>query len=341
MMQKKRYFLITIALVFLFKFGWAQSGSYAASFLELGVGARTLAMGGASAAAPGDLTSVFWNPAGVAMARHLQVGSMYANLFNKLEQQSYVGALIPLMKNGTIAISWMRLSVDEIPRFEFDEEHARTAYERLHGLAEQLTAGPVDFFSNSNDVFIFTFARHVPYKLDLGWQYFEIPIHFGFGANIKYIRQQLDQNTGSGIGVDVGGLMHFSLNDIFSGTNYGDLFFALSIQDIAETRIIWDTDSKHADRVARNFKIGFGYTQPLPFIKSMLSFNYDIDTRYSGNTHLGTELLIRSLFALQLGFNTGFFTAGAGINLWKFRINYAYQSHDLGNSHRVSLILAF
>ena len=100
----------------LFAFSWAQSGRYAASFMELGAGARTLAMGGAAVAGNSDVTSVFYNPGQLGLIKRFQAGSMYANLFNKLEQQSYVGAVIPLMHNATISVSWMRLSVDEIPR---------------------------------------------------------------------------------------------------------------------------------------------------------------------------------------------------------------------------------
>ncbi len=325
----------------LISLGWAQSGRYAASFLELGAGARTLAMGGAAVAGNGDVTSVFYNPGRLGLVKRVQAGSMYANLFNKLEQQSYMGAVIPLLHNATISLSWMRLSVDEIPRFDFDEEHARTAYERLHGLAEQLTYGASGSFSNQNDAFIFSFARLITHNLDLGWQYFEIPIKLGFGANIKYIRQKIDKNTGSGIGIDLGFLTGFSLNDIFASTSLGDLSFGLNVQDLTQTRIVWDTDTKHADHINRNFKFGFAYNQPLPFMKSLLSFNYDMDSRYQGNTHIGGELLIHSLLAVRLGANAGYFTAGAGLALWKFRLDYAYQSHDLGNSHRVSLILVF
>ncbi len=336
-----RKFLVIWIIGLFFSLSSAQSGRYAASFLELGAGARTLAMGGAAVAGNSDVTAVFYNPGQLGLIKRFQAGSMYANLFNKLEQQSYVGAVVPLMRDATISISWMRLSVDEIPRFDFDEEHARTAYERLHGLAEQLTSGPVDFFSNQNDVFIFSFSRLINHNLDLGWQYFEIPIKLGFGANIKYIRQKIDKNTGSGIGLDFGFLTSFSLNDVFAGSSLGDLSFGLNAQDLTQTRIVWNTDSKHADHINRNFKFGFAYIQPLPFMKSILSFNYDMDSRYDGNTHIGGELLIRSLFAIRLGANAGYFTAGAGISLWKFRIDYAYQSHDLGNSHRVSLILVF
>ncbi len=335
----KNKIILTVAILFQLALG--QSGRYAASFLELGVGARTLGMGSAGVAATGQVTAPFWNPAGLAMIDGFQAGSMYANLFNKLEQQSYLGFVIPIMKNSVVAVSWMRLSVDEIPRYDFDEDSPITAYQRLHGQAQQLTYGPVDYFSNQNDAFVFTFARLFPTTFDLGWQYFEVPINFGFGVNIKYISQQIDQNQATGIGVDLGWIMNFSLSDVFTGDYYGDLNFGLNIQDLAETRMVWDTESRHADRLTRNFKYGVQYVQPLFFMRSALTLAYDVDSKYQGNTHLGAELLIRSMFAIRLGSNSGHITAGAGLNLWKFYVNYAFQGHDLGNSHRVSLIMVF
>ncbi|WP_456441379.1 hypothetical protein [Caldithrix abyssi] len=330
-----------LIFIFLIQLAFAQSGRYAASFLELGVGARTMGMGSAGVAATGQVTAPFWNPAGLAMVERLQAGSMYANLFNKLEQQSYFGFVLPVMKNSVVGISWMRLSIDEIPRYDFDEDSPITAYQRLHGQAQQLTYGPVDYFSNQNDVFIFTFARLIPTKFDLGWQYFEIPVKFGFGLNLKYISQQLDRNKATGIGIDIGWLMSLNLNDIFAGEYYGVLNFGLNVQDLAETRMVWDTESRHVDRLKRNFKYGVQYTQPLAFLDSDLILAYDVNTKYDGNTHLGAELLIKSLFALRVGSNFGHLTAGAGLLLWKFRVNYAFQGHDLGNSHRVSLTLVF
>jgi hypothetical protein len=43
------------------------------------------------------------------------------------------------------------------------------------------------------------------------------------------------------------------------------------------------------------------------------------------------------LLALRFGLLKGKFTAGAGLAYWKFSVDYAYQSHDLGNSHRVGI----
>ena len=47
--------------------GSSKSGTTAAQFLKIGVGARAVGMGSAFAATADDVTSIYWNPAGLAM----------------------------------------------------------------------------------------------------------------------------------------------------------------------------------------------------------------------------------------------------------------------------------
>lgn len=320
----------------------AEDTRYAASFLELGIGARALAMGGAYVGLSDDATGFYWNPGGLALLPNLQAASMYAEIFKDLGKQSYFSAAMPIFGGASISLSWIRVSVEDIPRYEFDDDNGNiTAGERIIDPALALTAEPSGYFGNFNDAFIVSFAKYVPWNMDLGWQYFEVPVDLGFGFNMKMLRQTLDDKTGSGVGLDAGVVMRLSLNDIFTEAYYGDLSFGLSIQDLANTQISWNTDSRHKDRIARNFKYGFAYMQPLPFMQSKFTFSFDLNSRYSGSTHLGGELLVKSHFALRMGVNSGFFTTGAGLYFWKLHLDYAYQSHDLGNLHRVSLLFGF
>ncbi len=332
---------IIILAGILVQLSFAANTKYAASFLELGVGARALGMGGAQVALSDDATGFYWNPAGLALLPNFQAASMYANLFNTLETQSYGSVAMPIFGGASLSLAWIRLSVTDIPRYEFEDNQAVNAYQRIHGLAEPLDGEPSDYFGSYEDAYIITFAKYMPFNLDLGWQYFEVPVHFGTGLNLKMLRQNLDDKSGSGIGLDFGMILRISLNNIFTESYYGDLTFGLNVQDIANTTITWDTDSKHKDRVDRNFKYGFSYVQPLQFLKGQLAFSFDINSKFKGSTHLGLEYLYHSTLAIRVGSNAGYFTTGAGIYIWKFHFDYAYQSHDLGNSHRVSILFGF
>ena len=335
----KRIYILVVVLTISLP---AEENRYAASYLELGIGARALGMGGAYSALSNDATGFYWNPAGLAFLPSFQASSMYANLFNSMQKQSYVNFAMPIFGGATVSLSWIRVSSEDIPRYEFDDDNGNiTAWDRISGGALPLTDAATGYFGNYNDAYIISFAKYVPWNMDLGWQYFELPVDLGFGFNLKMLRQALDNKTGSGVGLDIGFISRIGLNELFSEPYYGDVSFGLSVQDAANTQITWDTDSKHKDRIARNFKYGFAYVQPLPFIDSKVTFIFDANSRYGGTTHLGSELFVKSHFALRIGTNSCFFTAGTGLYLWKFQLDYAYQSHDLGNTHRVSLLFGF
>ncbi len=60
----------------------AQTRKYSNEFLSIGVGARALGMSGTQAASVNDLTSGYWNPAGlIGVDSDLQVGAMHAEYF--------------------------------------------------------------------------------------------------------------------------------------------------------------------------------------------------------------------------------------------------------------------
>jgi hypothetical protein len=335
-MIKNILLLLTIVLITIVN---AQDTRYSAEFLELGVSAKALGMGSANSSLSNDVTGPYWNPAGLAFVPQFQAASLYANLFNSMQTQSYIGAAIPLFGGTTISLSWIRLSIDGIDRHTYDpEKDDYTALERVLDPSIALTYPADGTFGSHDDAYYISIAKHLPVNLDLGWQYWEMPIDMAVGLNVKMINLSLDKNSASGVGIDLGYIIKFGLDKIFVSPYFGDLGIGISVQDILNTRITWDTDTNHKDVIQRNFKTGFSYSQPLPFINSQLTVAYDIDTRYDGFEHFGLEYMFKNLLAVRIGSNSGYLTTGAGIYFWKFKFDYAYQSHDLGNSHRVSVL---
>jgi hypothetical protein len=327
---------ITLLYFILLFTSFSFAGKYAGAFLELGVGAKALGMGNANVALSNDAYGFYWNPSGLAFLNNFQAASMHTDLFGSLQQQNFISAAMPIFGGVTVALSWVRLSVDDIPRYESSGLLLNPS-QRYDGNS-QLIDDPIGHFSNSSDAFILSFAKYQRVMVDLGWQYFEFPLDFGYGVNFKMINESLDDSKGTGIGIDLGIVLKLELSNVFNDESYGDLMFGMNIQDIAETKITWDTASKRKDTIDRNFKYGFAYVQPLGFANSQFTFAFDIDSRYNGANHLGAEFLYDSLLALRLGSNDSNFTTGAGVYIWKIRLDYAYQGHDLGNSHRVSVL---
>jgi hypothetical protein len=322
---------------------WAEDTKYGGAFLELGIGPRALALGNAYVALAEDGSGFYWNPGAMAFITQMEASAMYANLFNSLENHGYINFTLPVFGGVILSASWIRLAVDDIPRM-FDENLIRYTREQRMSRDRSLwlTALPQGSFSFTNNAYFFTFAKLVHWKANLGWQYFELPIDFGYGINFKWVDLALDDKKGNGIGVDAGIKVKLGLQDLFNSEYYGDLSFGVSSQDLLRTRLTWNTDTKHQDIIERSWRYGLAYIQPLNFLSSDLVLAYDIYTKYQGSGHLGVEYIYRSMFALRLGSNAGAFTAGAGIAYWHFRLDYAYQGHDdLGNSHRVGIGFRF
>lgn len=78
-------------------FGAPGSGTASAQFLELGVGARAVAMGEAYAAVADDATALYWNPAGLVRIKERSVSLMHApylgqSYFDSVDYAQRVGA---------------------------------------------------------------------------------------------------------------------------------------------------------------------------------------------------------------------------------------------------------
>ena len=331
--------VISVITLILLLSGMLFGGTkYAGSFLELGVGARALAMGGTNVALSEDAFGAYWNPSGLAFLTNYQAAAMYASGFNQLEKHNFASIAVPIFGGATVGLSWIRLGIDDIPRYLDIRDPSVTFSTRQNDPDLQYNYEASGTFGSASNAYIITFAKYQKVFLDLGWNYFEFPIDFGYGLNFKILNEKIFENTGSGIGVDLGIILKIQLVDVFNDDAYGDLVFGLNAQDIAGTKITWDTDSKHKDEVERNFKYGVGFRQPLTFLNSQLTTGFDLDSRYSGSGHFGFEFLYDSMLAIRAGSNRNNFTAGAGIIFWKLSFDYAYQGHDLGESHRVSVL---
>jgi len=322
-------FLLTIQIAF------AQSTKYGGSFLEIGVGTRALGMGSAHVACSDDGSSFYWNPAGTASIGRIQFTGMYADLFNSLENHSFASVSLPIFGGAMISASWVRLAVEDIPRFN-DADLIRNPAERINDPdGAGLTDPSSGTFAYADNAYVITLAKLNRINADLGWQYFEFPIDLSYGINFKMIDTSLDENKASGLGIDAGVKFNFGLDDVFDDDRMGKLYFGINVQDIFKTKIKWDTASKQQDEIERNWKYGFAMSQPLAFMDSQMLFAFDLNSKYDGSAHFGVEVKYKSLFAIRLGNNSSNFTAGAGISYWHVNLDYAYQNHELGNSHRV------
>jgi len=94
------------------------SQKYSNEFLAIGVGGRAHGMSGAQTALANDLTSVYWNAAGLTeIDAPLQLAGMHAEWFGGVGQYDFLsfGKSLNREKKAFLAFSLIRLGIDQIP----------------------------------------------------------------------------------------------------------------------------------------------------------------------------------------------------------------------------------
>lgn len=133
----------------------AQFRKYSNEFLNIGAGARGLAMGSAQIASVNDGTAGYWNPAGLVNVKDQpQLNLMHAEYFAGIGKYDFANLAIPLKDNKRVlGLSLLRFAVDDIPNTIFLVEPDGTInfsniqtfssadYAFLISMAQQIKAG--------------------------------------------------------------------------------------------------------------------------------------------------------------------------------------------------------
>ena len=156
---------------------------YSNEFLAIGVGARALGMGSAYTAVVNDVTSGYWNPAGLLGVRSdLQVGAMHSEYFAGIAKYDYIGLAKPIDSLSSIGFTFVRFGIDNIPNtIDLIDPSGNIDYDRITS------------FSSADHAFIISYAR----KLSVpGLQ---------LGGNAKVIYRKVGSfATAWGFGLDAG-----------------------------------------------------------------------------------------------------------------------------------------
>lgn len=282
----------------------AQFRKYSNEFLNIGAGARGLAMGSAQVASVYDGTAGYWNPAGlVGVKDHPQINLMHAEYFAGIGKYDYVGVAFPTNNNKrTIGITGLRFAVDDIMNTLFLVEPDGS-----------LNYNNIQAFSSADYGFIFSFAQKLKESEKKN-------VHFGLNA--KVIHRSVGKFAKAwGFGLDAG-------VQIFSNK----WRFGASARDITSTFNAWSFTFNEREKevlyltnneipvksteltaprlvlgVARDFKIGK---------KSSLLAEANLDVTFDGQRNtlissnpvsadpkMGLELNINNVFYLRGGIN--------------------------------------
>lgn len=185
MNRKLTAFLLGVALIP--AIASAQFRKYSNEFLNIGAGARGLAMGSAQVASVEDGTAGYWNPAGLAGVKdNPSINLMYAQYFAGIGSYQYMSVAVPVQDNKrTLGISLLRFAVDDIPNTLF-----------LVKPDGSLDYGSVTSFSSADYALLLSFAQTIK-ETDEDYM--------RFGVNAKIIRRVVGKFAGAwGFGIDAG-----------------------------------------------------------------------------------------------------------------------------------------
>jgi hypothetical protein len=148
----------------------AQFRKYSNEFLNIGAGARGLAMGSAQVASVNDGTGGYWNPSALVVVKdHPQLNLMHAEYFAGIGKYDYAGVAIPAANNKrTIGISVLRFAVDDIMNTLFLVEPDGS-----------INYNNIQAFSSADYAFLFSYAQQLK-------QSEKKNIYFGFNAKVIY-----------------------------------------------------------------------------------------------------------------------------------------------------------
>ena len=193
---------------------------YSNEFLNIGAGARGLAMGGAVISNQNDVYAPMWNPAGLlGIDRDWQGAAMHAEYFESIAKYDYIAFAKPLDNNGGVfAISIVRLGVDNILNTtQLIDPEGNIDYDKITS------------FSQSDYAALFSFAFNPGgnQKLDVG-------------VNAKLVYRNVGKfASGYGFGFDLGAIYHSD-----SGWNYGAV-----MKDITTTVNFWTVNQKELSTI--------------------------------------------------------------------------------------------
>ncbi len=302
-MKTNRLYLPLITTLFFFSAN-AQFRKYSNEFLNIGAGARGLAMGSAQVASVNDGTAGYWNPAGlVGVKDNPQINLMHAEYFAGIGKYDYASIALPTSNNKrTIGITGLRFAVDDIMNTLFLVEPDGS-----------INYNNIQAFSSADYAFIFSFAQKIKEKANK---------NINFGLNAKVIHRSVGKFAKAwGFGLDAGlqirsnkwrfGIAGRDITSTFNAWSFTFTEREKEVLYLTNNEIPVKSTELTAPRVvlgiAREFLLGK---------KSSLLAEANIDVTFDGQRNtlissnpvsadpkLGLELNVNNIFFLRGGIN--------------------------------------
>lgn len=296
--------------------GGQKTGTASLQFLKIGHGARSTGMAESFVAVSDDLSSLFWNPAGLAAFKENGVIASHTEWFvdTKLE---FIGGVYHFGGNNALGISVTALTTED-----------------MKVTTELQPFGTGSYFRYSDIAIGLSYAK-------------QLTEQFAFGATVKYIEETLGELKMRTVVGDLG---------TFYRTGLGTTRFAVVISNFGAQVSPSGSVELIGGRTANNFqkfppptlfKIGFAM-EPVLTLNNRLTTSIQLNSPNDNAEHfsLGAEYAYKEMFFLRAGYKFNVdsenFSAGAGfkipISFAKMNLDYAITNYrQLGFAQRISL----
>lgn len=308
-------FLLTLLLCLMFPlvleaaFSKSDSGTKAAAFLKMPVGARAIGMGNAYTSVVNAASDMmYWNPAGIASLVKKDISFMYSSSF---EDVAYEWASFALpTEYGVFGIAMQHLSYGDIDELDGIGNATGTSFSP-YDLAIYLSYARSAFFDNYG-------------ILD-------------YGVNFKYIYSKIE-NSASAAAFDAGAI--YTLND--ETTSIG-----LVVQNVG-TSIKYNNDSEKLPVMFKAGASKLFFDALLLSADINFPSDNDIfpgiGAEYALKVNEEAQISLRAGYdGRQKDIpGTGGINAGFGVKFRDYVFDYAFSpSGDIGDAHRASLGIKF
>ncbi len=307
------------------------SGTSAANFLKLGVGARQVAMGDAASAVVTDASALFWNPA--AITRIAGHGGVTLVTMDWLvdSRLSYGAVTLNLPMVGSLGF--------DIQYLDYGKVEETTVYDQ---------DGTGRFFGASDMAVGLAYARRLTDR-------------FAFGVKAKYVREQLANASASAFGFDMGAVFRttFFNNNLWLAatlTNFGTKM-KFGGPDLS---VVYTIPGNPANKQVPAVLETLEWELPLAFRFGIANYfvknetvswlvSYDVfDSRdFRVRHNLGTEVGYQDAVYLRAGYKLNYnevtYTVGVGFNLEKYlhfplMFDYSFVNYGpFGGLHQMTI----
>lgn len=285
-------------------FALGSAGASAFAFLNNGFGARANGMGKAFIAVANDVSSIYWNPAGLVNLKQKEVIAQHSVLFSKLLYYDVLGYTQRITGIGNVGIGFITLNVPDITFYD-DKGNAGSS------------------FIDSENALLLSYGYKFSKEISLG-------------GTLKTIFHRIYKYSGIGLSFDAAATYRFAYDLKFAVVLENILSTGIKFNAPNSSRSYAYPKLRLgvAYRGLRDATIAAGIDQQI-----YGDFYYYAGGEYNVLSYLDADLKLRAGLdneRVTLGFGIGY----GGYSL-DYAYDYSLSNNFLGNSSRISVSAKF